>query len=81
MTLHCPHCNGPLEPDLFLNAASLLPPVRCPLVIKLDDGELVRVVRTSFIRDKDGAMEYREIGHAPGTEGRVIVGRFPWTYP
>lgn len=81
MTLHCPHCNGPLEPDLFLNSASIMPPVRCPLLIRLPNGELVRVIRTSFISDKEGVMEYQEIGQMPGTEGRLITGRFPWTYP
>lgn len=57
-----------------LNAASLLPPVACPLLIEVD-GRLRRAERTGIIANKADGMEYRL------DDGSLIYGRFPWTYP
>lgn len=56
------------------NSSERLPPVDCPLLIRVK-GRVVRAVRTGFIRKKTDEMEYRTKG------GRIIVGRFEWTYP
>lgn len=51
-----------------------LPPVSCPLLIKVD-GKVLRATRTSHIERPDGEMNFV-------TEcGRQLVGRFDWTYP
>lgn len=57
-----------------LNSGERLPPVGCSLVI-LVDGCLVRAVRTGIIAKKTDDMEYRL------DDGRLILGRFDWTYP
>lgn len=57
-----------------LNHPNHLPPVGCPLLIKVGD-DLIRAERTSFLEKRDRQMEYRT------TEGEVLVGRFEWTYP
>ena len=59
---------------VHLNPASVLPPVDCPLMIKVD-GKLVQAVRTGFISSRANPMGYRL------ADGREIEGRFPWTYP
>jgi hypothetical protein len=56
-----------------LNHPNTLPPVGCPLVIKVK-GELIRAERTAHIEAKSRDMTYR-------TEAGVITGRFEWTYP
>lgn len=57
------------------NSASVLPPVDCPLVIKLNE-EVVAVRRPTFVECKGDALVFiRE------DSGEKIVGRFPWTYP
>lgn len=55
--------------------ASQLPPVRTPLVIKLNDTEEVLVERTCYVESKDSELEYVT------ANGIKIKGRFPWTYP
>ena len=57
-----------------VNHASNLPPVDCPLVI-IVDGKPVEAERTSYIRSRTEEMEYRT------SNGKVLVGRFSWTYP
>lgn len=57
-----------------LNAADLLPPVSCPLLIEVN-GDLVRAERTGLIANRADDMEYRLAG------GTCIHGRFRWTYP
>lgn len=60
---------------MHLSPPSLLPPVDCPLVIQMPCGQLIRVKRTSHIQSKDGDMDYLT------KSGRIITGRFFWTYP
>lgn len=59
---------------VHLNPAGLLPPVGCPLLIKVA-GHLEPAERTGIIADKGSDMEYRL------ADGLIIHGRFPWTYP
>lgn len=56
------------------NRAALLPPVGCPLVIKVA-GHVLRAERTSHLSDKSGLMDYKL------SDGKVIQGRFEWSYP
>ena len=69
-------CCQALNDQAHFNRADwrLLPPVDCPLLIKVD-GRVLRASRTSHIQKPDGDMEYVT------TTGRVLVGRFDWTYP
>lgn len=56
-----------------LNRPESLPPVGCPLVIKVN-GELIRAERTAHIEEKSRDMTYQ-------TQAGLITGRFEWTYP
>lgn len=60
---------------IHLNPPGNLPPVDCPLLIKLDDGQLVEAQRTGFIENRSRQMDYLL------ADGTPITGRFPWTYP
>lgn len=51
-----------------------LPPVRCPLLIQVD-GKLLHAERTGFVASKGSDMEYEL------ADGRLIMGRYRWTYP
>jgi len=51
-----------------------LPPVHCPILIQVD-GKLLRAERTSHITHKDDEMVYLT------SDGKIITGRYPWTYP
>jgi len=51
-----------------------LPPVRCPLLIKVE-GKVLQAERTTHIERSDGDMEYVT------QDGRALTGRFDWTYP
>ncbi|NWA11924.1 hypothetical protein [Pseudomonas gingeri] len=51
-----------------------LPPVHCPLLIRVE-GLVLHASRTSHIEQTDGDMEYLTAC------GRVLLGRFDWTYP
>ena len=70
------------------NSPSMLPPVECPLLILVDgdgvlvDGvptrvakEVIRATRHTFVTTKSAEIEY------VADDGRVLRGRFPWTYP
>ena len=70
----CPACGHSSAPAVHLNPAGDLPPVDCPLLIKVN-GELVEARRTGFIEGKDRQMEYET------PTGEIILGRFEWTYP
>lgn len=59
---------------LHLNPESQLPPVDCPLLIDVE-GELLQARRTSFVERRDLQLEYEL------EDGRLITGRFMWTYP
>jgi len=59
---------------IHLNSAERLPPVGCWLVIMIE-GVLVRAIRTGIIAKKTDDMEYRT------EDGRLIYGRYEWTYP
>ena len=58
------------------NNPGMLPPVNCPLVIRLDTGSIRHVERTTHLTEKNGDMEYRE-----RLSGLVYRGRFAWSYP
>jgi len=60
--------------DYEWNRAALLPPVGCPLVIKVA-GHVLRAERTNHLTDKSGQMEYVLMA------GQLITGRFEWSYP
>jgi len=62
------------EESHHLNPPSDLPPVDCPILIQLD-GDLVRATRPAFVARKGDDMQYQL------EDGRIITGRFPWTYP
>lgn len=63
------------QSPVHLNPAGDLPPVNCPLLIELEPGVLVHAERTGFISDRNRDMEYLL------ASGKVIHGRFAWTYP
>lgn len=56
------------------NNESLLPPVDCPLLVKIA-GVAHKAVRTSYIDNKSAHMEYVL------DSGVKVIGRFEWTYP
>lgn len=56
------------------NAAELLPPVDCPLVI-LVAGVAAQAERVGHIPNRNADMDYRL------ATGQMVTGRFPWTYP
>lgn len=59
-----------------LNPAGQLPPVRCPLLIEVEPGQLRRAQRMSFVRTRDAELEFCLEGSA-----ERVTGRFRWTYP
>ena len=59
---------------MHLNSPDLLPPVECPIVIQMPCGNLVPAERTRHIESRNRDMEYRL------SDGRLVVGRFKWTY-
>lgn len=64
-----------MNQEEHFNNPDFLPPVDCPLLIKVETGEVVKVRRTGFIRSRSDDMEYRT------EEGALLFGRYPWTYP
>lgn len=62
------------RPRIQWNSADLLPPVGCPLLI-LANGRSQRAERTRHVAERGQGMEYRL------ANGRLITGRFAWTYP
>lgn len=58
-----------------MNRPERLPPVDCPLLIELPDGSRVRAERTRHVAARGLGMEYRL------SDGSLIIGAFPWTYP
>ncbi len=54
----------------------MLPPVACPILIRLPIGDTREVERTTHLTDKNGQMEYRCL-----RGGGLYHGRFEWTYP
>lgn len=62
--------------DLHWNSPSMLPPVACPILIRLPIGDTREVERTTHLNDKNGQMEYRCM-----RGGGLYHGRFEWTYP
>lgn len=67
--------NKLVDHDTHLNAATVLPPVDCPLLIELAPGKLVRAERTGHVESRSHDMQYRV------SDGNVISGKFRWTYP
>lgn len=64
-----------MNPYPHFNPASQLPPVDCPLVLKLNDGSTIRVTRPSFVENRSDDLTFvTEVGS-------TILGRWPWTYP
>lgn len=56
------------------NRPEVLPPVDCPLVLRLGS-VAVRAERVSYLRDRSGEMDYRL------SDGSIIRGRYQWSYP
>ena len=67
--------NKLIDHDTHLNAADVLPPVDCPLLIEVAPGRLVKAERTGHVASRGNEMEYRV------SDGNVIMGRLRWTYP
>ena len=61
--------------ELKFNPAERLPPVGCWLLIRLHDGTVLKVKRTSHIQTREQAMTYQL------ENGMRITGRYEWTYP
>ena len=61
--------------DIHLNPATQTPPVGCPLLIELPDGQLLRVERREWARSHSDALAF----YLPN--GGLIMGRYRWTYP
>jgi hypothetical protein len=59
-----------------LNAADVLPPEECPILIELPGGSLICAERTRHIEKRSDAMEYRIAGSEV-----LITGRLRWAYP
>lgn len=69
-TARCPLCEAS---QVHLNPASLLPPVRTPLLIEMN-ADLIKVERTAYVSDRSHDLEYV-------TEtGTHITGKYRWTY-
>lgn len=60
--------------EIHWNSSDHLPPVDCPLLL-LFDNRPVRAIRTGFVANKNNQLEYMK------EDGRIIVGRYQWTYP
>lgn len=59
---------------MHLNHESQLPPVNCPLLIKVGD-ELLKAHRPTFVESKGNELTYVL------EDGSTLSGNFPWTYP
>lgn len=64
-----------MSPDHW-NSPSMLPPVACPILIRMSFGQIRDVERVAHLTDKDGEMTYRCL-----LTDRLYHGRFEWTYP
>lgn len=60
--------------SVYLNPATQTPPVECPLLICVD-GKLIQCARTKWASSHTEDLEFET------EDGRLITGRFPWTYP
>ena len=60
---------------VHLNPASRTPPVGCPLLIELPNGQLQQAERREWARSHSDALAF----YLP--TGGLIVGRYRWTYP
>ena len=61
--------------DLHFNQPERLAPVGCYLLIQMPDGSVLMVRRTSHIQKRGRAMDYEL------SDGTIITGKYPWTYP
>ena len=66
--------------DYQLNSETKLPPVDCPLIVKVGD-EYQLVERTSFVKSKDESMEYALLDATRARTGEYVYGRYQWSYP
>lgn len=57
-----------------LNPATRTPPVGCPLLIRLQNGRLVRVERRQWAVSHSEPLEFHG-------NGICYWGRYEWTYP
>lgn len=57
------------------NRPEHLPPVECPLVIKVGEHTWLACERTGHVADRSQELTYRL------PSGFLIKGRFEWTYP
>ena len=63
------------SPNIHLNPATQTPPVGCPLLIELPNGQLVQVERREWARSHSDVLAF----YLP--DGVLIMGRYRWTYP
>ena len=61
--------------EVHLNPASQTPPVGCPLLIELPNGQLQLVERREWARSHSDTLAF----YLPA--GGLIIGRYRWTYP
>lgn len=64
-----------IDASIHFNSKDKLPPVGCPLKIALSDNVAVNAQRTAFVENKGDELAFEL------TDGTLITGRFPWTYP
>lgn len=74
-----PPTDTPEPGDVYhWNDASRLAPVGCPLLLNLGpdyDWDIAQGERIDHLESRDRQMTYRL------STGRVVTGRFDWTYP
>ena len=63
--------------EIHLNPASQTPPVGCPLLIELPNGQLQLVERREWARSHSDALAFYPLDG----DGWMITGRYRWTYP
>lgn len=63
---------------MHFNPKSQLPPVECPLIIRIV-GNPLKAMRLTYAESKDDDLYY--LVDLPQGGQEVIRGRFDWTYP
>lgn len=64
-----------VDKDFHLEAAGHLPPVSCNLLIEVVPGVLFKAYREAFTERKGNQLDFTL------SCGKVITGRYRWTYP
>lgn len=69
----CDECGGWASSYPHWNSPDVLPPVGCPIVLRIGCAA-VQAERTAHIERRDREMTYKL------PTGQELVGRYPWTY-